>query len=323
MSETSLDAARRVEMYRRMVLCRRFEERVYYLFLEGRLPGTIHQSQGQEATAVGICSALEAKDMITSTHRPHSHAVARGVSVDGLMAELFAKTAGCCRGKGGSMHVGDADAGMLPAIAIVGGGIPLAAGYALGFQYLNQPNIVACFFGDGAANIGTFHEAVNMAAVWELPVVFVCENNRYAASTAVEKVMKVKHVSDRAAAYGIPGETVDGNDVEAVYRSMMRAGARARQGQGPMLLELETYRFAGHSRSDPGRYRTSEEVAAWKERDPIALYEASLSAQRILDRDKIAAITSEIEDQLDQATERAEQAESPRPEDCLNDVFVD
>ncbi len=322
MSETSLDAARRVEMYRRMVLCRRFEERVYYLFLEGRLPGTIHQSQGQEATAVGVCSALEAKDMITSTHRPHSHAVARGVSVNGLMAELFAKTTGCCRGKGGSMHVGDADAGMLPAIAIVGGGIPLAAGYALAFQYLNEPNIVACFFGDGAANIGTFHEAVNMAAIWDLPVVFVCENNRYAASTAVEKVMKVKHVSDRAAAYGIPGETVDGNDVEAVYRSMMRAGARARQGQGPTLLELETYRLAGHSRSDPGRYRTSEEVAAWKERDPIALYEASLSAQRILDRDKIAAITSEIEDQLGQAIERAEQAESPRPEDCLNDVFV-
>jgi TPP-dependent pyruvate/acetoin dehydrogenase alpha subunit len=323
MSETNLDAARRLEMYRRMVLCRRFEERVYYLFLEGRLPGTIHQSQGQEATAVGICSALETKDMITSTHRPHSHAVARGVSIDSLMAELFAKTTGCCRGKGGSMHVGDADAGMLPAIAIVGGGIPLAAGYALAFQYLNQPNIVACFFGDGATNIGTFHEAVNMAAVWDLPVVFVCENNKYAASTAVDKVMKVKHVSDRATAYGIPGETIDGNDVEAVYRSMTRAGARARQGQGPTLLELETYRFAGHSRSDPGHYRTPEEVAAWKERDPIALYEASLFAQSILDRGKIAAINSAIEDQLERAIERAEQAESPRAEDCLSDVFVD
>ena len=211
MSETRPDAEHRVAMYRSMVLCRRFEERVYYLFLEGRLPGTIHQSQGQEAAAVGVCSALEAKDMITSTHRPHSHALARGVSVNSLMAELFAKTAGCCGGKGGSMHVGDRDAGMLPAIAIVGGGIPLAAGYALAFQYLNRPNIVACFFGDGAANIGTFHEAVNMAAIWDLPVVFVCENNKYAASTGVEKSMKVKHVSDRAAAYGIPGETADGN----------------------------------------------------------------------------------------------------------------
>jgi len=309
-------------MYRRMVLCRRFEERVYYLFLEGRLPGTIHQSQGQEAAAVGVCSALEAKDMITSTHRPHSHALARGVSVNSLMAELFAKTAGCCGGKGGSMHVGDRDAGMLPAIAIVGGGIPLAAGYALAFQYLNRPNIVACFFGDGAANIGTFHEAVNMAAIWDLPVVFVCENNKYAASTAVEKSMKVKHVSDRAAAYGIPGETVDGNDVETVYRSMRRAGARARQGQGPALLELETYRFAGHSRSDPGHYRASEEVAAWKERDPIALYEARLCAEGVLDREKISATASEIENQLEKAVELAEQAPSPRSEDCLTDVVA-
>ena len=322
MSETRPDAEHRVAMYRRMVLCRRFEERVYYLFLEGRLPGTIHQSQGQEAAAVGVCSALEAKDMITSTHRPHSHALARGVSVNSLMAELFAKTAGCCGGKGGSMHVGDRDAGMLPAIAIVGGGIPLAAGYALAFQYLNRPNIVACFFGDGAANIGTFHEAVNMAAIWDLPVVFVCENNKYAASTAVEKSMKVKHVSDRAAAYGIPGETVDGNDVETVYRSMRRAGARARQGQGPALLELETYRFAGHSRSDPGHYRASEEVAAWKERDPIALYEARLCAEGVLDREKISAIASEIENQLEKAVELAEQAPSPRSEDCLTDVVA-
>jgi len=322
MSETRPDAEHRVAMYRSMVLCRRFEERVYYLFLEGRLPGTIHQSQGQEAAAVGVCSALEAKDMITSTHRPHSHALARGVSVNSLMAELFAKTAGCCGGKGGSMHVGDRDAGMLPAIAIVGGGIPLAAGYALAFQYLNRPNIVACFFGDGAANIGTFHEAVNMAAIWDLPVVFVCENNKYAASTGVEKSMKVKHVSDRAAAYGIPGETADGNDVETVYRSMRRAGARARQGQGPALLELETYRFAGHSRSDPGHYRASEEVAAWKERDPIALYEARLCAEGVLDREKISAIASEIENQLEKAVELAEQAPSPGPEDCLTDVFA-
>ena len=178
MSETK---ERKLFMYHRMLMCRMFEERVYYLFLEGRLPGTIHQSQGQEASAVGVCSALEDKDMITSTHRPHSHAIARGVSVRSLMAELFARETGCCRGKGGSMHVGDMEAGMVPAIAIVGGGIPLAAGCALAFRYLEQPNIVACFFGEGATNIGTFHEAVNMAAIWNLPVVFVCENNKYAA----------------------------------------------------------------------------------------------------------------------------------------------
>lgn len=322
MSDIKLEAEQRLAMYRRMLLCRMFEERVYYLFLEGRLPGTIHQSQGQEATAVGVCSALETKDMITSTHRPHSHALARGVPVTSLMAELFAKNTGCCRGKGGSMHVGDVEAGMLPAIAIVGGGIPLAAGYALAFQYLNHPNIVACFFGDGATNIGTFHEAVNMAAIWDLPVVFVCENNRYAASTGVEKVMKVKHVSERAAAYGIPGDTVDGNDVEVVYHSMIRAGARARQGQGPTLLELETYRFAGHSRSDPGHYRKPDEVAAWKERDPIAAYETKLTADGALNPDKITAIGSAIELELEEAIKLAEQAESPSPEDCLNDVFV-
>jgi len=311
-----------VAIYRRMLLCRMFEERVYYLFLEGRLPGTIHQSQGQEASAVGVCWALEENDMITSTHRPHSHAVARGVSVKSMMAELFAKETGCCRGKGGSMHIGDRDAGMLPAIAIVGGAIPLAAGYALAFQYLKQPNIVACFFGDGATNIGTFHEGINMAAIWELPVVFVCENNRYAASTAVEKVMKVKHVSERAAAYGIPGETVDGNDVERVYEAMTKAALRARSGLGPTLLELETYRFAGHSRSDPGHYRSEQEVTAWKQKDPITRYETKLLAEGVLKPEDISGIKSATERELELAVALAEQSRDPQPEECLNDVFA-
>jgi len=309
-------------MYRRMLLCRMFEERVFYLFLEGRLPGTIHQSQGQEASAVGVCFSLQENDMITSTHRPHSHAVARGVAVKSIMAELFAKETGCCRGKGGSMHIGDRDAGMLPAIAIVGGAIPLAAGYALAFQYLKQPNIVACFFGDGATNIGTFHEGINMAAIWELPVVFVCENNRYAASTAVEKVMKVKHVSERGAAYGIPAETVDGNDVERVYETMMKAALRARTGLGPTLLELETYRFAGHSRSDPGHYRSTEEVTAWKQRDPIIRYETKLLTEGVLKPEGITEIKSAIERELEEAVALAEQGPDPQPEDCLNDVFA-
>jgi len=309
-------------MYRRMLLCRMFEERVFYLFLEGRLPGTIHQSQGQEASAVGVCFSLQENDMITSTHRPHSHAVARGVAVKSIMAELFAKKTGCCRGKGGSMHIGDRDAGMLPAIAIVGGAIPLAAGYALAFQYLKQPNIVACFFGDGATNIGTFHEGINMAAIWELPVVFVCENNRYAASTAVEKVMKVKHVSERGAAYGIPAETVDGNDVERVYETMMKAALRARTGLGPTLLELETYRFAGHSRSDPGHYRSTEEVTAWKQRDPIIRYETKLLTEGVLKPEGITEIKSAIERELEEAVALAEQGPDPQPEDCLNDVFA-
>ena len=317
-----LTRGQKLAMYRRMLLCRMFEDRIYYLFLEGRLPGTVHQSQGQEASAVGVCSVLEEGDVITSTHRPHSHAIARGLSVESLMAELLAKKTGCCQGKGGSMHVGDLEAGMLPAIAIVGGGIPIAVGLALAFQNLNKRNIVSCFFGDGAANIGTFHEGINMAAIWNLPVVFVCENNKYGASTSVTKVMKVKHVSERAAAYGIPGETVDGNDVEVVYYAMSRAAQRAREGGGPTLLELETYRIAGHSRSDPGHYRSKEEVAAWRERDPIKVYENVLLDQGHLSAMETSQITAEIDRKLDEAIRSAENSPSPLPEDCLNDVFA-
>ena len=322
MSNPMLNDDLKLAMYRRMLLCRMFEDRVYYMFLEGRLPGTVHQSQGQEASAVGVCSALEEGGVITSTHRPHSHAIARGLPVKSLMAELFAKKTGCCHGKGGSMHLGDHAAGMVPAIAIVGGGIPVATGHALAFQYLKKKNIVACFFGEGAANIGTFHEAINMAAIWNLPVVYVCENNKYGASTSVDKVMKVKHVSDRAAAYGIPGERVDGNNVEIVYEAMSRAAARAREGLGPTLLELETYRFAGHSRSDPAHYRSKEEVAEWKLRDPILVHEKTLLAQGLLTADEITQIKSAIEHELDEAVRYAEESPNPLPEDCLTDVFA-
>ena len=312
----------RVRMFRRMLLCRMFEDRVYYLFLQGRMPGTIHQAQGQEATAVGVCSALQPGDMITSTHRPHEHAVARGVPVNHLMAELFAKVDGCCGGKGGSMHLGDAASGMLPAIAIVGGGIPLAAGYALAFKYRKTGGIVGWFFGDGATNIGSFHEAVNISAIWDLPVVFVCENNKYGASTAIEKVTRVPRLSDRAAAYGIPGRTINGNDVEAVYSAMREAGELARRGAGPTLLELETYRFAGHSRSDPGHYRTKDEVASWKARDPLVRYESFLTGSGILSPANVAEMKASVETELDAAVAFAEASPSPRPEDCLKDVYA-
>jgi pyruvate dehydrogenase E1 component alpha subunit len=312
----------RIGMFRRMLLCRMFEDRVYYLFLQGRMPGTIHQAQGQEASAVGVCTALEPGDTITSTHRPHEHAVARGIPTHELMAELFAKANGCCHGKGGSMHVGDVAYGMLPAIAIVGGGIPLAAGYALALKYRKTRNIVACFFGDGATNIGSFHEALNIAAIWNLPVVFVCENNKYGASTAIEKVTRVPRLSDRAAAYGIPGRTVDGNDVEAVYSAMLDAGRRAREGAGPTLLELETYRFAGHSRSDPGHYRSKDEVSYWKARDPLTRYESFLTAEGILSPSGMEGLKASVEEELDAAVAFAEAGPKPRPEDCLNDVYT-
>ncbi|HWB96200.1 MAG TPA: thiamine pyrophosphate-dependent dehydrogenase E1 component subunit alpha [Bryobacteraceae bacterium] len=312
----------RIQMFRRMLLCRMFEDRVYYLFLQGRMPGTIHQAQGQEASAVGVCWALDPDDMITSTHRPHEHAVARGVPINSLMAELFAKVDGCCGGKGGSMHVGNAEFGMLPAIAIVGGGIPLAAGYALAFKYRKTGNIVGCFFGDGATNIGSFHEGVNISAIWDLPVVFLCENNKYGASTAIEKVTRVPRLSDRAAAYGIPGKTVDGNDVEAVYSAMKEAGQRARQGAGPTLLEIETYRLAGHSRSDPGHYRSKEEIAYWKARDPITRYETFLTEEKILTASGVAEMKASVEKELDAAVAFAEASPSPKPEDCLSDVYA-
>jgi TPP-dependent pyruvate/acetoin dehydrogenase alpha subunit len=318
-----LTTEHKLKIYRRMLLCRMFEDRVNSLFLQGRMPGTIHQAQGQEASAVGVCEALREGDMLTSTHRPHEHAVARGIPVKALMAELFAKSSGCCHGKGGSMHMGDADYGMLPAIAIVGGGIPLATGYALAFKQLKKPNVAACFFGDGAVNEGIFHETVNMAAIWDLPVIFICENNKYGASTLINNVMKVQTVSERAASYGIPGQTVDGNDVEAVHAATVVAGDRARTGKGPTLLELETYRFAGHSRSDPGHYRPKEEVAEWKKKDPIVRFEAKYLAEGLLTQQAIAEYRESVEQELNEAVQYAEASPSPMPEECLTDVYAE
>lgn len=323
MHRSLLTKEQKLGMYRKMLLCRMFEDRVNSLFLQGRMPGTIHQAQGQEACAVGVCQVLQEGDMLTSTHRPHEHAVARGLPVKSLMAELFAKSTGCCHGKGGSMHMGNADLGMLPAIAIVGGGIPLATGYALSFKYLKKRNIAACFFGDGAVNEGIFHETVNMAAVWDLPVLFLCENNKYGASTLIDSVMKVKTVSARASAYGIPGETIDGNDVVAVYQATLQAADRAREGYGPALLELETYRFAGHSRSDPGHYRPKEEVTEWKKRDPIVRFETEALATGLLTDSAIADHRASVDRELDEAVAFAESSPSPIAEECLTDVYVE
>src|SRR3984893_17193121 len=208
-----------MNLYERMVLIREFEETVKFLFLEGAMPGTIHQCQGQEATAVGVCAALRQDDWITSTFRGHGHALAKGLSPQELLDELFGAETGCCKGRGGSMHVGNMSKGMVPGIAIVGGGIPLAAGMALAFKRQSTLQVAACFFGDGAVAEGAFHEGVNMAAIWNLPVIFVCENNLYGASTRIDKVMKVPNVAARAASYGIRGQTVDGNDVLAVYEA--------------------------------------------------------------------------------------------------------
>jgi pyruvate dehydrogenase E1 component alpha subunit len=316
------DAEFLLGLYERMVLIRQFEDGVKFLFLEGTMPGTIHQCQGQEATAVGVCAALRKEDFITSTFRGHGHALAKGLSVQELLDELFGAATGCCKGKGGSMHVGNMAKGMVPGIAIVGGGIPVAAGMALAFKMQASGQIVACFFGDGAVAEGAFHEGVNMAAIWSLPVIFVCENNLYGASTHVSKVMRDTNIARRAACYGIRGQRVDGNDVLAVYEAAEAAAADCRAGAGPVLLELLTYRRTGHSRRDPCQYQPKEERDAWAARDPIERFAAVLKGRGVADDAELEAIATRLRRQFDEAVENARRAPRPSVLDLTTDVFA-
>jgi len=311
-----------LDLYRRMLLIRHFEERVKYLFLEGVMPGTIHQYQGQEAIAVGVCAALEPADVITSTHRPHGHAIAKGLTVESLMHELFGKPTGCCRGKGGSMHVGDPAKGMIPAIAIVGGGVPVATGMALAFRMKKEPRVAVCFMGDGAVNEGAFHEGVNMGAIWLLPVVYVIENNRYSASTPIAETVRLKNLADRAAGYGIPGVTVDGNDVMAVYETARAAIGQARSGGGPTLVEAVTYRITGHSRRDPCNYQPEEERKKALAAEPIGRFAASLLADGVADQAALDRIRAEVGAEIERAVQSAMAAPDARPEDALEDVYA-
>lgn len=310
------------QLYRTMVMIRHFEERVKYLFLEGIMPGTIHQYQGQEAVATGVCAALRTDDVITSTHRPHGHAIAKGISVEAMMHELFGKSTGCCKGKGGSMHLGDLDKGMAPAIAIVGGGIPVATGIGLAFQMRKEPRVAVCFMGDGATNEGTFHESVNMGSIWSLPVVYVIENNLYGASTPISQTAKVKHLADRASAYDIPGVTVDGNDVLAVYHAAHEAIERARAGGGPTLLEAVTYRITGHSRRDPCLYQPEEERKRALEDEPISRFRARILAEGMVDASELETIDADVDAEIEAAVQSAMTGPDPRPEDALDGLFV-
>lgn len=309
-------------LYERMVRIRTFEDGVKFLFLEGTMPGTIHQCQGQEATAVGVCAALGAGDFITSTFRGHGHALARGLTVEELLFELFGADTGCCRGKGGSMHVGNMDRGMVPGIAIVGGGVPLATGMALAFKMRKEPHVVACFFGDGAVSEGAFHEGVNLAAIWDLPVVFACENNLYGASTRVDLVMRNPRIADRAAAYGIEGHTVDGNDVLAVYESARAAVGACRQGRGPVLLELLTYRRTGHSRRDPCHYQPAEEREEWGRRDPIERFGAVLCDEGLATPADLARAQEQAEADFQKAVAAARRQPLPTLDELTTDVFA-
>lgn len=308
-------------MYRTMLTIRRFEERCNRLYMQGRIPSTLHLYIGQEAVATGVCAHLRSDDYMFSTHRPHGHSIAKGVLPRSIMAELFGKSTGCCKGKGGSMHIGDVTVGAFPAIAIVGANAPLAAGAALAAKWLDEDRVAVCFVGDGAMNEGAVHEAMNMAAVWDLPVVYVCENNLYAASTPISTAFKVLDIAGRAVAYGFPGLVVDGNDVEGVYQVAGEAIARARRREGPTLVEAQTYRLCGHSRSDPCTYRSKEEAAAWEERDPIPNLAERLKKLGVASAEKLSTIEDEVTAIVDEAVAFADESPFPEPTDALMHVF--
>lgn len=302
---------------------RRFEEVVDDLFARGLMHGTMHLSIGQEAAATGACLALRPTDSITSTHRGHGHCIAKGAEMTRMMAELLAKETGYCRGRGGSMHIADVATGNLGANGIVAGGIPIATGAALAEKMRGSDRVVLSFFGDGAANEGAFHEALNLAAIWALPVVFVCENNKYGMSFSTKKAFAIAHISERAAAYGMPGVTIDGNDVEAVHTAVSEAVARARSGGGPTLVEAETYRWKGHSKSDKNLYRTKEEIAEWRERCPIVRFEGVIRERGLLDDAAIEQIRATALDDVKRAVREAMAAPDARPDDLLESVFAE
>ena len=301
---------------------RRFEEAVDDLFARGLMHGTMHLSIGQEASATGACMALRDDDAITSTHRGHGHCIGKGADLTRMMAELLAKETGYCRGRGGSMHIADVATGNLGANGIVGGGIPIAAGAALAYQLRGEDHVVACFFGDGATNEGAFHEAVNLAAIWKLPVVFICENNKYGMSFSTEKSMAVDTIAERASAYGIPGVGVDGNDVAAVYDVVHAAVERARAGDGPTLVESLTYRHKGHSKSDKNLYRTREEISEWRDKDPILQFEGVVRQRGLLSDEEIQAVRTEAMESIRNAVRTANAAPDADPSDLLDAVFA-
>ena len=311
-----------LKLYKTMVRIRRFEEKLYELFLTRPMPGSMHQYNGQEAVAAGVCAHLNQDDYVTSTHRGHGHCIAKGADLNAVMAEMMAKETGCCRGLGGSMHIADFSVGMLGANAIVAAGIPIAVGAAWTCQYRGNQQVSVAFFGDGAANEGAFHEALNLAAVWQLPVVFVCENNVYGFSTHYRRTMLLENIADRAAAYGMPGVVADGMDVQAVYQTAGEAIWRARNGGGPTLIEYKTYRFMGHSRFEPSGYRTKDEVAEWKERDPIVQFRKQLLAEFHVPENRLAAIEEDVVAGNGSRVRFAEASPDPKPQDYRQYIFA-
>jgi pyruvate dehydrogenase E1 component alpha subunit len=306
-----------------MYLIRIFEYAVNDQYHQMKIFGGLHLYAGEEAVAVGVCAALRRDDYVVSSHRAHGHFLAKGGDVKAIMAELFGKETGVCKGKGGSMHVADVSVGMLGASGIVGGGIPMATGAALSAKYTGTSRVVACFFGDGASNQGTFHESLNLASIWDLPIIYVCENNQYAEATHYSKAMRVKNIADRAIAYAMAGVVVDGMDVMAVYQEATKAVKRAREGKGPTLLECTTYRFEGHQMGDPDHfYRSKNEIDEWKARCPIARLRRMLMNDAILTEKEIETIERIAKEQIDEAVKFAEESPAPDLQSALRDVFV-
>ena len=310
-------------LYRTMVKIRKFEEKAEELFLGGQLPGFIHLYIGEEAIATGICSALTREDLVTSTHRGHGHCIAKGADVKKMMAELFGKKTGYCKGKGGSMHIADFSLCMLGANGVVGGGFNLATGAALAAKLRKSGQVAVCFFGDGASNRGTFHEAVNMASAWKLPAIFVLEMNCYASTTPYRTTCGVENLAVRAQGYGIPGVTVDGNDVFAVRQAALEAVARARAGEGPTMIEARTYRVKGHFVGDPELYREKSEVNAKKELCPIRFFRDKVKQEGWLTQAEMDLMETAAAEELAAALKFAEESPYPQPEEALKDLFAE
>lgn len=322
-----IPAEKLIDMYTRMLRIRAFEEKIVELTTKGRRLGATHLYCGEEAVAVGVCANLRDDDYITSTHRGHGHCIAKGTDVRLMMAELFAKKTGTNKGKGGSMHICERRVGNLGANGIVGAGIPIATGAALSCKLRGTDQVVACFFGDGASNQGTFHESLNMASLWKLPAIYVCENNLYGLSTPVNKSTSVGDISVRANAYGIPGVTVDGMDVLAVYEAVHEGVERARGGRGPALIECKTYRFYGHSGVfviepfETFPYRTKEEVMEWRKRDPVESFRIRLISAGVLTEARAEELSALIQREIEDAMRFAEESPDPAPEEALEDVY--
>ena len=311
-----------IEMLKKMMQIRYFEEQVDQLYMKGEVHGTGHLYIGMEATAVGSILALKKEDVITSTHRGHGHCIAKGAEPNLMMAELLGKRTGYCKGKGGSMHIADINIGILGANGIVGGGIAIATGAALAAKEMQTGQVVLCFFGDGAINQGVFHESINMASIWKLPVIYIVENNKYGMGFPVSKAVNIDKLSKRACAYGIKGLTIDGNDVIGVYNTLSELIFEARSGKGPILVECESYRWKGHSRIDPELYRTKQEVGEWKKKCPILRFKKYLIDNNIIISSGIEEIEKDVINQIKEATEFAEASPFPEPKEATEDVYA-